>query len=130
MRETVKAVLFVIVCTLLTSVAQVFYKLASSTLELNFVALITNYNLIIGLACYAIAVVFLLLAFKLGELSLLFPIVSTSYIWVAILSFILFNESMTAFKIIGILTISIGVVLIGSGDGSGSAENRGVRSGN
>lgn len=104
-----------LVSTILTSVAQVFYKFASETLAFDFVAIITNWYLIAGLFCYGVALILLVYALKLDELSRLFPLVSASYIWVTILAFYLFDESITFFNIVGIMCIVGGVILLSAG---------------
>jgi len=81
MKTKLWAIGLMIFTTLLTSSAQIFYKLGAATLELNLLALITNYNLIIGLCIYAVGAVLMIIAFKGGELSVLYPIIATSYIW-------------------------------------------------
>jgi multidrug transporter EmrE-like cation transporter len=47
------------------------------------------------------------------ELSCAYPLVSLGYILVAVLSYILFQESFSVTKIAGLLTIITGVILIG-----------------
>ena len=104
----------VLFCTLLTSTAQIFYKFGAEKLELNFISLLTNYNLIIGAVMYFIGAALLIIALKFGELSVLYPIIATGYIWVSLLSPVFFpNDSMTAMKWVGIGGIFIGVSLIG-----------------
>jgi len=112
------AIGLIILCTAFTSVAQVFYKAGAKALEFNLISLITNIPLIIGLALYGIGAVLMILAFKGGEVSVLYPIIATSYIWVTLLSFLLFNENVNAFRIIGILFIVFGVVFVSVGSKS------------
>ena len=50
------AIVMMLFCTLLVSSAQVFYKKGANLLEFNFMSLITNYNILIGLILYLIAV--------------------------------------------------------------------------
>ena len=56
----------------------------------------------------------MLLAFKQGELSILFPIVATSYVWVSLLSSLLFPEDvMNIWKWGGVIFILFSVSLLG-----------------
>ena len=105
----------VLSCTFLTSTAQLFYKYASETLEFNFLSLITNYNLLLGMLLYAIGGTILILSFRGGEVSVLYPIIATSYIWVSFLSIYFLGESMNPFKWIGVFTIMAGIILVGFG---------------
>ena len=77
--------------------------------------LIVNVPLIAGLALYGIGTVLMIVALKHGELSLLYPIISLSYVWVAILSVLLFHEAMNPLKIAGICVIMAGFAVLGKG---------------
>ena len=113
--------------TFLTSTAQIFYKFGVETLTLNLFALITNTNLIIGLFLYAIGGSLMIISFRGGEVSVLYPIVATSYIWVSFLSIIFLDETMNIFKWLGVLVIFIGIVFIGFGSRhSDAVEGAGV----
>jgi drug/metabolite transporter (DMT)-like permease len=109
------AIVMMIFCTVLTSFAQVFYKKASASLSFNLLELVTNYNLIIGLIMYAVAAVIMIIAFKFGEVTVLYPIVTLSYVWVSLLSVYFFNEVMTFYKWLGVLVIIIGIIFIAFG---------------
>ncbi len=100
-----------VVCTLFTSVAQIFYKFGA----LRLPEIITNYHILIGLVLYGIGALILVTAFKFGEVTLLYPIIATSYIWVSILSWIVFSETIGIFKSIGIAFIIIGITVIAFG---------------
>lgn len=105
------AVLLMIVCTAFTSIAQVFYKIGASRLPEFF----TNYPLLSGLVLYGIGSVIFIFALKGGDVTLLYPIIATSYIWVTILSNYFFKEIINAHKIAGIALIIIGISTIGYG---------------
>ena len=109
------AALLVLFTTLLTSSAQLLYKYGSSSLSLNPIELITNYYLIGGLLLYAIGGALMIISFRGGEVSVLYPIIATSYIWVSFLSVFFLKEAMNNFRWIGIITIMAGIVLIGYG---------------
>jgi len=56
-------------------------------------------------------------ALKGGDLSILYPFVSVTYVWVALLSVRFLGEKMNKFKWIGIAMIILGVSFIGIGSG-------------
>ena len=116
----------VLFCTLLTSTAQLFYKYSAAELEFNIMSIITNINLIMGMLLYAIGGILLIISFRGGEVSVLYPIFATSYIWVSFLSIYFLDESMNIFKWVGVFTIMTGIVLIGYGSNKGTAEGAGV----
>ena len=109
------AALIVLLVTLLTSSAQIFYKLGSKTITLDPLSIITNYYLFGGLLLYAVGGTLMILSFRGGEVSVLYPIVATSYIWVILLSTKFLGEAVNAFKWIGIMVIVAGIVAIGFG---------------
>lgn len=112
-KTSTKAILLVLVSTVFTSIGQIFLK--SGVTSAGNLYSILNYSLILGLVLYAFALILMLLAFKKGELSILYPILALSYIWVALLSNFLLNESLGLAKIAGVISIFIGVTLIGVG---------------
>ncbi|MBD3249563.1 EamA family transporter [Candidatus Woesearchaeota archaeon] len=114
------AIGLVLICTLFTSSAQVFFKFGAEILEFDILKIITNYYLIGGLMLYALGAVLLITALKGGELSVLYPIISTSYIWVALLSSYFFGDSLNMFKWAGIFLIVFGVSFVGFGSRDGS----------
>jgi drug/metabolite transporter (DMT)-like permease len=109
-----KAIIIAVVafCALLGAVGQVFFKLASKDLQFNIPSLVQNWKLIIGLSAYAIATLLFVFALKRGNLSTLYPIIATSYIWVTIFSIYFLNETFPAYKWWGISFIIIGVSII------------------
>lgn len=109
------AIGLMILCTVFTSTAQVFYKFGANRLEFNLISLITNFPLITGMILYLIGAVIMITAFKGGEVSVLYPIIATSYIWVSLLSIYFFNESLNFFKVLGIFTIIAGIIFISTG---------------
>ena len=65
-------------------------------------------------AAYFIGLVFMLKALQLGELSVVYPVLATSFIWVSLLSPLFFPaDRMTAKKWLGVAVIVVGVTLIG-----------------
>ncbi len=78
-------------------------------------ALLANFHLWAGLSLYGISTGLLVLALRDGELSLLYPVISLTYVWVTILSVLVFNERVNIFKLLGIAIICTGVAMLGKG---------------
>jgi drug/metabolite transporter (DMT)-like permease len=81
--------------------------------RLDPVALITNVPLIAGYALYGINTVMLVMALREGELSVLYPIIALTYVWVTLASYIRLHEPPNLYKNIGVAAIIIGVIIIG-----------------
>ena len=77
--------------------------------------LLTSWQLFAGLCVYGVGSMVMIVALKHGELSVLYPLISLNYVWVAILSVLLFQESMNPLKIAGICIIMLGVGVLGRG---------------
>jgi multidrug transporter EmrE-like cation transporter len=125
-RNQTKANWMVAGCTVLGAAAQMLIKRgllhlppppAAGTgveawLAFGF-GLATNLPLFSGLSCYGISTGLLVLALRYGELSVLYPIIALTYVWVSILSVVLLGETMNAFKIAGLSLIVVGVAVLG-----------------
>ncbi len=78
-------------------------------------AIFQNGKLFTGYACYGISTVILVIALKYGELSILYPVIALTYVWVTGLSMIIYNESLGLFKLAGLVTVILGVAILGRG---------------
>jgi uncharacterized membrane protein len=81
----------------------------------NLIAIVTNAPLMGGYALYGFNTLLMVLALRKGELSLLYPIIALTYVWVTLLSYTLLHEPPNLFKNFGIALIVIGVAVLGSG---------------
>ncbi|MFC1741522.1 EamA family transporter [Nanoarchaeota archaeon] len=108
------AILVVIFCTLFTSTGSLFMKLGANRLSLESLqGLLDGYFLLVGIFFYFIGFILLTFSFRHGELSVLFPFISLSFIWVTILSYHILEEPIAPVEIVGVVAIVSGVVLIG-----------------
>ena len=111
-----KAILLILLCTVFTSLGQILWKLGLVNVDFNNLFTFINLPFILGFFAYGTGFVLMLRAFKYGELSVLYPIVATSYVWVSLFSPILFlNDFMNVWKWFGVLVILISVSLLGIG---------------
>lgn len=115
MRTKSWAIALMALCTLLTATGQVFFKTGASKLEPNLLALLTNIPLLIGLVIYLLGAVLVVFTLGHGELSVLYPVLATAYIWVSFLSMFFFNETMSGLKWMGVFAIIAGITCIGVG---------------
>lgn len=106
----------VFLCTLFGVTAQYFIKTSGMQMaSFSVMALLTNLHLWVGLSLYGVSTGLLILALRDGELSLLYPVISLTYVWVTILSVLVFNEALNVYKVCGIGVICAGVALLGKG---------------
>ena len=69
-----------------------------------------------GFAVYGAGALAMLVAYRFGSLSVLQPINSVSYVISTILGYFVFQEVVTAGKIVGIAAIMAGVFLLAKGE--------------
>ena len=111
------AIGLVVLCTFFTSTAQIFLKYGSARLPEIFF----NWQLFTGLALYGIGAVMLIVSFKGGDVTVLYPIIATSYVWVSLLSMYFLNENISFTKWAGVFSIMCGICFIGWGSKHNSA---------
>lgn len=104
-------------CTVLSAVAQFLIKLGMTPEHIphSLLGLVTDYPLIAGYTCYGLFTVAMVLALREGELSKLYPIIALTFVWVTLLSYWLLKEPPNFYKNLGIVTIVIGVAVLGQG---------------
>ena len=110
-----KSVLLVFSCTVLGAGAQLLMKIGMTHFRPEPMALLTNYALIAGYVLYGINTLMLVLALKDGELSMLYPIIALTYVWVTLISYAVLGEPPNIYKNVGIAIIVAGVAVLGRG---------------
>jgi multidrug transporter EmrE-like cation transporter len=113
MVTTRRSVVLIVLCTFIGAAAQVLMKIGGSHIHGFNLALLTNFPLITGYAFYGLNTLLLILALREGELSKLYPIIALTFVWVNILSMIIFHEQINVWKIAGIVVIMSGVTFLG-----------------
>jgi drug/metabolite transporter (DMT)-like permease len=119
-RQRRRSVLIVVACTLMGAAAQVLIKLGAAQLThagliATFVSIFTVPTLFLGYCLYGVFAVLMVYALRHGELSILYPVIALTFVWVSILSAIIFHEVMSPMKIAGIAVIVCGVAVLGWG---------------
>ncbi|MCP5120713.1 MAG: hypothetical protein GY953_58715 [bacterium] len=101
-------------CTVLGAAAQILMKTGANVLgSTNPIDILTNPPLFGGYCLYGLSTVLLVLALRDGELSILYPVISLTYVWVTVLSVWFFSETINVFKLTGIAVIVLGVAVLG-----------------
>ncbi|MAG50333.1 hypothetical protein CL621_01670 [archaeon] len=88
-----------------------FFLKKSSFSKLN-IRIFLNKFTIIAITFYGLSSVIFIIALKGGELSALYPIGATSYIWANILSIFFLKEKMNLYKWLGVIIIIIGITFV------------------
>jgi len=111
-----RMVLMMAGATLLSAAAQILIKTGMHHVRPDPIALLTNVPLVAGYTLYGLFTLLMVLALREGELSLMYPIISLSYVWVTALSYFIFKDTLSPLKLVGIAGIMAGVALLGRGE--------------
>lgn len=104
----------VFACTVLGAAAQMLMKIGLSHLSHpGVVGYVTSLPLLAGYGLYGMNTVMMVFALRDGELSILYPIIALTYVWVTILSVLFFHESLNLFKLAGVAVVVAGVAVMG-----------------
>jgi multidrug transporter EmrE-like cation transporter len=103
-------------CTVLGAAAQMLMKVGLSHLsQPGIMGYLTSLPLLGGYCLYGLNTVLMVFALRDGELSVLYPIIALTYVWVTILSVIFFHEALNFFKLLGVGVVVMGVAVMGKG---------------
>jgi drug/metabolite transporter (DMT)-like permease len=117
-----RSLLLVFLCTLIGAVSQILIKTGATNLAHHVahpgllsaaIGMFADPWLFSGYALYGVSAVLLILALRDGELSMLYPVIALTYVWVAVLSFLIFHESLGGYRMAGIGLIVVGVAVLG-----------------
>lgn len=123
--RSLKSVYMVLGSTIFAAAAQILMKFGMAHMMPAFdlhntaswapfvTALLGNVALVLGYVVQSGNALLLILALRDGQLSLLFPIISLTYVWVDLLSMYFFHDQMNIWKGAGIALIVGGVALLG-----------------
>jgi drug/metabolite transporter (DMT)-like permease len=107
-----KILLLTALAAFIGSIGQLEFKQGANNLQFDIKMLLTNYHLIAGLMVYALSTVLYIYALNKENLSILYPIIATSYIWTLIFSKIFLKEQVGLTGWAGVFFILLGVALI------------------
>jgi uncharacterized membrane protein len=112
-----RSLALVVIFTLISAIAQACLKTGATALGAGptIRGVLYDFPLIAGLMLYGVGTVLMVLALRHGELSVLWPVISLSYVWVTIISMVWFHEPMNLPKALGVAVIIFGVAILGRG---------------
>ena len=99
----------------LATLGQMFWKFGADSVGGGLFTLACLGNVALGCALYALGSVVMMLAFRMGEVSVLHPVMSFSYVLSQIIGAIVFHDPLTPGRSIGIVLITIGIVVLMNG---------------
>ena len=114
MNVALWAIGLLLIAAVLGGFGSLLLKMALSKFKFykNHKIVFNNFGLWIGLVLYVLASLLGIIAYKGGDLSILFPITSLSYVCGVVLGILILKEKMNSYKWAGILLIVLGVIVI------------------
>lgn len=109
MKLPVLAMAIVVLAAVMVAGAQILFKRADPHLDTS---LFSNYGLFIGIGLYVVAFVIMLAAYRMGDVSILSPIMALSNFAVILLAYFFLKESLTVHKLAGGVLIFIGIMVM------------------
>lgn len=110
MKTHILSIIATLIGSFIGAYGAILLKKASS--KISFRKLRFNTHLIIGAGIYGFSTIVFIIALKFGDLSILYPLVATTYAWIALFSIYFLKEHMNLMKWLGILAILVGVTMI------------------
>lgn len=112
MGVSLLGIVLVNISTFIGGFGALLFKRSSKDFRLNVIAILKNRSFILAVFLYLIATILTIPAMKGNDLSIIYPMTATSYIWVAIFSRIFLKERVRKTTVIGIALIILGVVFL------------------
>ncbi len=118
-----RTALIAIACaTIIQVIAQLLIKRGTAELVPNptliqtSMGMVTILPLFTGYAMYGLFTMIMVFALRHGELSMLYPIMALSYVWVTIVSILWLQEPVNFAEMLGVAVIVSGVAVLGRGE--------------
>lgn len=120
-----KIIVFMLLAVVFTSIGQVLQKIGSGKVKrehmrlgLKSIFVFLNPTIIAALVMLAVATLFYLLALSRLPLSIAYPLLSSEYVLVVILSKIFLKEKVNLKRWIGVFVIIVGIFIIFNSTGA------------
>jgi len=108
-----KAILFFAAAAFLGALGQYLFKTGVKEVSQNMFLLLTSWRIWLAVFLYFLVMALFIMAFKAGgELTVLYPIYATTFIWAALIGRYLLNETFSVAKAAGMVLIICGVFFI------------------
>lgn len=113
MDTPVRSIAMILVAAFLGSIGQYLYKEGARLPMHTITSWLTNWWIIIGMVCYIAVMGLFIAAFKTGgELTILYPMYGSTFIWALLIGKTLLDESIGPSKIAGIGIIIVGMYFV------------------
>lgn len=107
------AIGLVLVVSLCNGVGGLLLKLGADRSRFSWPRPRLDSRLLLGVLFYGVSTVLYVVSLRAGQLSVIYPVVSLSYLWIFLFSRLVLGEKLTPAKLVGGALLIAGVSLIG-----------------
>lgn len=97
---------------MVTAVGALFLKQGAAALSRDVGALMRNWRLALGVALFGAATVVYVVLLRYEQLSVLYALGATTYVWTTLLARVCLKERMGPLRVAGIIAIVAGIALV------------------
>ncbi|HZO57188.1 MAG TPA: EamA family transporter [Bryobacteraceae bacterium] len=115
MTTPTSSILLVLGASFVGSFGAAFLKSGADRLHRQFITILTNWRLALGVFFFLASSLLYLKGIKDGELTILYPMVSLGNVWTLCWSRVFFHEPVTRNKLAGVGLILLGIVFLAFG---------------
>ena len=114
MTTPASSVLYFVLASFLGALGQYLYKSGADLATPSLAGYLANTRLVGGVICYTLVMVLFVAAFrKGGQLTVLYPIYATTFIWAALIAFIAYGTPIKPVNVGGMSLLVAGMYLMG-----------------
>ncbi|MEZ4921483.1 MAG: hypothetical protein R2792_20495 [Saprospiraceae bacterium] len=114
MKTPLISIAFFLAASLFGAVGQYLYKTGADKADGTVAGYLANPRLLGGVFCYIAVMVLFVAAFKKGgSLTVLYPIYATTFIWAALLAWLVFGTPIKPINVLGMCLLVGGMYLMG-----------------
>ena len=108
------SILLFVIAALLGALGQYFYQSGAAAASGSIASYVLNARLVAGVGCYIAVMVLFVAAFKKGgELTVLYPVYASTFIWAAIIAYFAYGTPIRGANVAGMALIVAGMYLMG-----------------
>lgn len=114
MQTPPSSILYFLAAALLGALGQFLYKSGTESASGTFVSFLLNGRILGGVACYIAVMVLFVAAFRRGgELSVLYPLYATTFIWAAFIGLWAYGVPIKPVNVLGMVFLIAGMFFMG-----------------
>lgn len=114
MRTPMASIVMFLFASLLGALGQFLYKSGANMADGSVSGYLANWRLLCGVGCYGAVMVLFVAAFKRGgDLSVLYPVYATTFIWAALIGLMAYGTPIKPINVLGMAALIVGMYLMG-----------------